>query len=189
VGLEDAEEGRPPLVGEEAAEEPGVGDEASPVRADRGGAQQGGWLRREAEEDLPEHVLVERQGFGIRRRFAAAATAAAGHPVAIRARVDLGMEARAPAEGHAGYLLTGADLGMEARAATAGNLLRPPPPRLEEWKGRKSQVRSWWTNALTVRNNEYYCYMLKTRFLKFAIVMNTSTPYMLVIPPPKNSRV
>jgi hypothetical protein len=79
--------------------------------------------RREAEEDLTEHVLVERQGFGIRRRFAAAATAAAVHPDAIPGRVDLGMEARAPAEGHSGYLLTGADLGMEARAATAGHLL------------------------------------------------------------------
>jgi hypothetical protein len=49
--------------------------------------------------------------------------AAAGYPDAIPTRVDLGMEARAPAEGHSGYLLTGADLGMEARAATAGHLL------------------------------------------------------------------
>jgi hypothetical protein len=108
------------LVGAEAAEEAGDGDEDSPMLADGGGAQEGGWMRREAEDDLPEHVLVERQGFRIRRRFAAAAT---GYPDAIPTRVDLGMEARAPAEGHSGYLLTGADLGMEARAATAGHLL------------------------------------------------------------------
>jgi hypothetical protein len=67
AGLEDAEEGRLPLVGAEATEEPGVGDEASPVLADGVGAQEGGWPRREAEEDLPEHVLVERHGFRIRR--------------------------------------------------------------------------------------------------------------------------
>jgi hypothetical protein len=50
--------------------------------------------RREAEEDLTEHVLVERQGFRILRQLGAAATAAAGHSDAIPARVDLGMEAR-----------------------------------------------------------------------------------------------
>jgi hypothetical protein len=94
VLFEEAEEGRLPVVCIELAEEPGVGDEASPVLADRGGPQEGGWPRREAEEDLLEHVLMERQGFGIRRRFAAA-----GHSDAIPARVDLGMEA---AEGHSG---------------------------------------------------------------------------------------
>lgn len=36
----------------EAAEELGVRDEAAPTLAGEGGAKEGGWLRRQAEEDL-----------------------------------------------------------------------------------------------------------------------------------------
>jgi hypothetical protein len=64
------------------------------VLVDGRGAQEGEWPRRETEEDLTEHVLVERQGFRILRRLGAAATAAAGHSDAIPVRVDLGMEAQ-----------------------------------------------------------------------------------------------
>jgi hypothetical protein len=74
----DAEQRGLPVVGAEEAEELGVGDEASPALADGGGAKEGGRLRREAEEDLPEHIFVERQVFRLRRRFAAVATDAAG---------------------------------------------------------------------------------------------------------------
>jgi hypothetical protein len=64
---EDAEEGRLPVVCIELAEEPGVGDEASPALADGGGAREGGGQRREADEDLPEYVVVVRQGGRLRR--------------------------------------------------------------------------------------------------------------------------
>ena len=53
-GLEDAEEWRLAVMGREAAEEPGVGGDAQPALAGGGGAWEGGRLRREAEEDLPE---------------------------------------------------------------------------------------------------------------------------------------
>lgn len=58
---EQAEEGRFPVVGAEAAEENGVGDEAASALADEFGAGEGGGLRREAEEDLPEEIVVVRQ--------------------------------------------------------------------------------------------------------------------------------
>jgi hypothetical protein len=64
---EEAEEGRLPVVCIELAEEPGVGDEASPALADGGGAPEGGGQRREAEEDLPEYVVAVRQGGRLRR--------------------------------------------------------------------------------------------------------------------------
>lgn len=52
---EAAEEGRAAaVVDAEAAEEAGVGGDAAPALADEGGAWEGGWLRREAEEDLRE---------------------------------------------------------------------------------------------------------------------------------------
>jgi hypothetical protein len=46
--LEEAEEGRLPVVCI-LAEEPGVSDEASQALADRGGVQEGGWLRPETD--------------------------------------------------------------------------------------------------------------------------------------------
>jgi len=58
---EEAEEGRRPVVGAEAAEEGRVGEEAAPALADEGGAREGGGERREAEEDLPVEVVVVRQ--------------------------------------------------------------------------------------------------------------------------------
>ena len=60
--MKDAEEGRLPVVRAEAAEESRVGEEASPALADGRGAREGGWLGREAEEDLPEHVVVFKRG-------------------------------------------------------------------------------------------------------------------------------
>ena len=60
------------MVGAEAAEERGVGDEAAPTLADAGGPGEGGRPRREAEENLPKHVVVVWQRGG-RRRGAAAA--------------------------------------------------------------------------------------------------------------------
>jgi hypothetical protein len=52
----------------EAAKEPGVSDEASPALAHGGGAREGGRLRLEAEEDLPEQIVAfERGGQGRRR--------------------------------------------------------------------------------------------------------------------------
>jgi hypothetical protein len=70
--LEDAEEGRLPVVGAKAGDELGVCGEAPPAPADGGGAREGGGLRREAEDYLMEHVVAVRQG-GTRRRRAAAA--------------------------------------------------------------------------------------------------------------------
>lgn len=54
---EEAEERRSFMVGTEAAEEAPVRDEAAPTLANKGGAEKGGWLRRKAEEDLPEDVI------------------------------------------------------------------------------------------------------------------------------------
>jgi hypothetical protein len=108
---EDAEQGRLPVVCIELIKEPGVGDEASPALADGGGAQEGGGLRREPEEDLPEHIVIIRQGVRLCQRFATAAPDVARHSGAILARVDLGMEARATAAGHSSVLLTRVDLG------------------------------------------------------------------------------
>lgn len=102
---------------------------------------QGGGLRWETEEDLPQHIIVDRQGGRHRRRGDAAAsvaghsgslltcldlgmkarTAAAGDSVSLLTRLDWMMEARATARGHSGVLLAGVDLGMEARAAAAGS--------------------------------------------------------------------
>mgnify|MGYP003702812375 CR=1 FL=1 len=50
--LEEAEEGWLPVVGSDAPEEDGVGDNVAPPLADEEGAGEGGRLRREAEEDL-----------------------------------------------------------------------------------------------------------------------------------------
>ena len=85
VAAEEAEERRLPVVDAEAAEELGVGGEASPALGDDGGAQEVGRLRGEAEEDFREEVVV----FQRRRRYrgrrggsgaaAAAAAAPAGH--------------------------------------------------------------------------------------------------------------
>jgi len=66
---EESEEWRRPVVGAEAAEEPGVGDEAAPAPADRGGARERGRQRREAEQDLAEEVVVVQRG-GAGRRVA-----------------------------------------------------------------------------------------------------------------------
>nr|CAB3465475.1 unnamed protein product [Digitaria exilis] len=55
---EEAEEGRRPVVGAEAAEEDGVGEEAAPAPADEGGAGERGGEWREAEKDLPVEVVV-----------------------------------------------------------------------------------------------------------------------------------
>jgi hypothetical protein len=54
VAHDEAEEGRLPVVVAKAAEELGVGDDAGPQLADDGEAGQGGGLRREEEENLPE---------------------------------------------------------------------------------------------------------------------------------------
>jgi hypothetical protein len=57
--FEETEQWRVAAVVEaEAAEEAGVGDEASPALADGGGAGEGRRLRGEADEDLAEEVVV-----------------------------------------------------------------------------------------------------------------------------------
>lgn len=58
---EEAEEGRRPVVGAEAAEEGGVGEDAAPALADEGGAKQRRGKRRQAEKDLPMEIVVVRQ--------------------------------------------------------------------------------------------------------------------------------
>ena len=58
MALENAEEGRLPVVCAEAPKESGVDEDASPTLADGGGAGEGGRLRGEAEEDLLEEVVV-----------------------------------------------------------------------------------------------------------------------------------
>ena len=124
--MEDAEERRLPVVRVEAAEELAVGDDASPAPADGGCAREGGRLWREAEEDLPEHIVVvlQRQRQGGRRLRRGAAVA--GHPLALAGRVDLWMQARAAsAAGHSGAALAMCgilDLGAPARAAWEGKL-------------------------------------------------------------------
>jgi hypothetical protein len=65
VLLEEPEEGRLPVVGAEADEEFGVGGKATPPLADEGDAREGGGLRREAEEDLPEDVTAVRRDAGV----------------------------------------------------------------------------------------------------------------------------
>jgi hypothetical protein len=59
--VEEAEQGRRPVEGL------GVADEAAPAPADEGGAGEGGRERRQAEQDLLEHVVVVRQGRRRRR--------------------------------------------------------------------------------------------------------------------------
>jgi hypothetical protein len=54
VAHDEAEDGRLPVVVAKATEELGVGDDVAPQLADGGEAGQGGGLRREEEEDLPE---------------------------------------------------------------------------------------------------------------------------------------
>nr|CAB3465478.1 unnamed protein product [Digitaria exilis] len=68
AGEEVAEEGRCPVVLLVAAEEAGVGDEAAPALADEGDPGKGGRLRRHAEEDLAEEVVVVREGYRRRSR-------------------------------------------------------------------------------------------------------------------------
>lgn len=47
-----------PVVSTEALDELGVGEDAMPARADEGSTGERGWLRRQAEENLLEEVLV-----------------------------------------------------------------------------------------------------------------------------------
>lgn len=68
AALEDAEEGRLPVVGAEAGDEFGVDGDASPPLADGGGAGKGGGLRRETEKDLTEEIVVFVRGRRRRRR-------------------------------------------------------------------------------------------------------------------------
>jgi hypothetical protein len=86
-----------------------------PALTDGGCAREGPWLRRETEEDLPEHIFI------VWQRGAAAPAAAACDSGALLTRVDLGMIARAAAAGRPGAVLAGVDLGMEARAAAASH--------------------------------------------------------------------
>jgi hypothetical protein len=55
---EEAEQRRLPVALAETGEELGAGEDASPALADEGGAGEGRRLRREAEEDLLQEVLV-----------------------------------------------------------------------------------------------------------------------------------
>jgi hypothetical protein len=57
------------VVFPEALDEIGVTEDVSPLLADEGGAWKGGGLRREAEEDLLQEVLIVQ---GTRRGTAAA---------------------------------------------------------------------------------------------------------------------
>jgi hypothetical protein len=76
VSFEEPEEGRAAaVVAAEAAEEAGVGSDAAPALADECRAGEGGGLRREAEEDLAEEVVVFQRRLP-RRRAGAAAEAA-----------------------------------------------------------------------------------------------------------------
>lgn len=56
--LEYAEEWRLPVVGSEPAAELGICDEVPPPLADGCGSRKGGRTRRNAEEDLFEHIIV-----------------------------------------------------------------------------------------------------------------------------------
>jgi hypothetical protein len=70
--LEEAEDGRlAAVVDAEAAEEAAVGGEAVPALADEGRAGERGGLRREAEEDLREEVVVFQRRLHRRRTGAA----------------------------------------------------------------------------------------------------------------------
>ena len=55
---EEAQQRRFLVVFAEAFEELRVGEDGAPPRADKGGAREGGRLRREANEYLPEEVFV-----------------------------------------------------------------------------------------------------------------------------------
>lgn len=52
----------------EAVEELRVKYDVAPARADEGGARKGGWLVREAQEDLLEEVLVIQRGIRHRQK-------------------------------------------------------------------------------------------------------------------------
>jgi hypothetical protein len=75
---EEAEQRRLPVVLTEAFEELGVRDDATPARGDEGGARKGQRLRREAEKDLPEEVLIVQRGIGRHRGMVAAANLSLG---------------------------------------------------------------------------------------------------------------
>jgi hypothetical protein len=71
------------------------------------------------DEDLPQHIIIVRQGF--RRHERGGVAALADHSGAHLTRLDLGMEARAEGAGHSIALLTRLDLGMEAHVAVWGH--------------------------------------------------------------------
>ena len=79
--LEEPNEGGILVAGAEAAAEVGFGDEAAPALADERDAGKRGRLRREAEEDLGEDVVVVRQSHR-RGRAGAGAVAAPRHLIA-----------------------------------------------------------------------------------------------------------
>jgi len=74
--LEEPNEGGILVAGAEAAAEVGFGDEAAPALADERDAGERGRLRREAEEDLGEEVVIVRQ---IRRRGISPPSLAGSH--------------------------------------------------------------------------------------------------------------
>lgn len=113
--LEETKEGRLLVICTELAVEPWVGGGVSPPLADGGGAGQGGGLRRETEQDLPQEIVVFKRRGQRRWRAVAAATTAADHSGCLLTGVDLGTEARAARASHS------LNLGMEARAAAAGD--------------------------------------------------------------------
>jgi hypothetical protein len=75
------------VVSTEERGELGVSEEPSPALADSGGAWERGWLRREADEDLPEEIV--RQGAAARYHRRVNATV---HSGGLLAHLDLGME-------------------------------------------------------------------------------------------------
>lgn len=78
---EHADDGGLPVVGAEAAQELGIGDEVAPLLGDEGGAGERGRLRREADEYLGEEVFIVRRGRLRRRRQRGAAAADGVHLV------------------------------------------------------------------------------------------------------------
>ena len=77
--VEEAEEGRGPVEGAVAAEEPGVAEDAEPRLADERGAEEVlGLVRREAEEDLGHDVVDQRQRRAWRRHGACARVGGGG---------------------------------------------------------------------------------------------------------------
>jgi hypothetical protein len=108
---QDAKEGWLPVVHVQPPVELGVGDEASPGLANYGGAREGGGLRREAEEDLPQEIVIFKWGGRRSRRGVVAQSSA------LLTRMELGMQARAGAAGHSVSNLTRLDLRTAARAA------------------------------------------------------------------------